>query len=341
MSHYTCLVIGEDAEEALEPYDENTATKPYKAYWDSETIEMWERRLRQKTETRKNKDGDEFTFTYPPEQVLQEGEYSLEEMRRVYLARFRGFSWADEETNDYEHDDEEPHVDDGGIYEWSTYNPKAKWDWWVVGGRWAGFFKLKKEALVGSSALGEPGTFDNEPKFDADMVLKEDIDIEWMRNEAGRVAGETWDKVNAAVGHLPEALGWEEHYIGLMKLAAAGEGEYTIEQLRDEYHAQERVVAFKEWNASLPEGEKVAGLFGPNVEDFQVSRAVLVTQARNDALCPFAYIYEGEWHAPGKMGWFGNSSDEKKDRVRFAQEFNELLDSLPGDTLLTLCDLHI
>lgn len=26
----------------------------------------------------------------------------------------------------------------GKAYEWSTYNPKSKWDWWVIGGRWSG-----------------------------------------------------------------------------------------------------------------------------------------------------------------------------------------------------------
>lgn len=27
----------------------------------------------------------------------------------------------------------------------STYNPKSKWDWWVIGGRWAGYFLTREE----------------------------------------------------------------------------------------------------------------------------------------------------------------------------------------------------
>jgi hypothetical protein len=27
-------------------------------------------------------------------------------------------------------------IENGVLFHWSTYNPKSKWDWWVVGGRW-------------------------------------------------------------------------------------------------------------------------------------------------------------------------------------------------------------
>lgn len=35
--------------------------------------------------------------------------------------------------------------EDGDTY-W--FNPDAKWDWWVVGGRWGGHWKLRETALV-------------------------------------------------------------------------------------------------------------------------------------------------------------------------------------------------
>jgi hypothetical protein len=34
--------------------------------------------------------------------------------------------------------------EDGVWQEWSTYNSDSKWDWYTVGGRWAGLLKLKK-----------------------------------------------------------------------------------------------------------------------------------------------------------------------------------------------------
>jgi len=32
-------------------------------------------------------------------------------------------------------------IDDKGLYRISTYNPKSKWDWWRIGGRWNGEIK--------------------------------------------------------------------------------------------------------------------------------------------------------------------------------------------------------
>lgn len=49
-----------------------------------------------------------------------------------------------------------------------------KWDWYVLGGRWTGTFKLKEDA---EGKLGRPGVM-NEPaeKGSVDSALKKDID---------------------------------------------------------------------------------------------------------------------------------------------------------------------
>lgn len=345
MSHFTCLVIGDDPEEALAPYDENIAVEPYKQYWDSDDYSRWEKILQRPDEERRmGVEPETHTHVFPEDQVLGK-EYTLEDMRRVYMRRY--YNWdppiADASTKDTLEDlgfevDEDPgvddrlHIDDGGIYQWSSYNPKSKWDWWQIGGRWRGFFKVKEGALA---LVGDSGVFDNEAMYDADQVRKGDVDIEGMRALAEARAANTWDRVNAVISHLPVAESWES-FLGRQAM-----GEITIEEARKLYHEQVRYVALSEWNRELPEDERVMGPFGPDVEEFQVSREEFIEQARNDALCPYAYIYEGEWHAPGKMGWWANSTDTRADRLRFAREFNELLDSLPDDTLLTLCDLHI
>lgn len=325
MSHYTCLVIGEGVEAQLDPFSENDSVEPYKAYWDSADVERWERILQETHRERKTDDGKDETIELPPEQVLAK-EYTLEDMVRVYTAR-------------YEPEDP-PEIDDGGIFEMSTYNPQSKWDWWEIGGRWTGFFKLREDRPT-NGKLGRPGTFDNKPKHDADQARKGDVAIEWMRNNAAEKAGELWDRIDAVIRDLPVALGWEQHYVGRVKMADEGLDEYTIEQARKDYHDQPRVIALKEWNDALPDEEKVLGFFGPGVEEFQVTREEFVETARQEVLCPFAYLKDGEWHAPGKMGWFGNSSDDMHTRKWFREEFNAILDELPEDTLLTLCDLHI
>src|SRR5262249_40432480 len=77
--------------------------------------------------------------------------------------------------------------DDGNLFH--VVNPDAKWDWYVVGGRWSGYFKLKAGATGG---LGEPGAFKNKPEFDADVCRVKDIDWEGMKAVQRKKAEERW-----------------------------------------------------------------------------------------------------------------------------------------------------
>jgi hypothetical protein len=54
----------------------------------------------------------------------------------------------------------------------------CKWDWYLIGGRWRGYFKLQPGAV---GALGQPGAYDNKPRFDADVARAGDIDWAGMR----------------------------------------------------------------------------------------------------------------------------------------------------------------
>lgn len=358
MSHFTCLVVGHDVDGQLEPYDENTSVEPYKAYWDEAEVKRTVLDLQRREETRRDSDNNEYTYTFPDELVLGE-QYTLEDVRRIYVERYNlrygkeptATEQVDEATaaalaedgfdvDEPEEDDQGVYLDDGGIYEWSTYNPKSKWDWYQIGGRWSGYFKLKQHALAGA-VVGESGVFDNPPRHDSDQAQKGDIDIAWMRDTAGEAAGEVWEKVNAVIGHLPKAQPWED-FTARVELAEAGGEPYTINEARDDYHGQEAQQALMEWHKTLPDEEKFLGMWEPaGAETFQVPREDYVRIAREEALCPFAWIQDGEWHAPGKMGWFGWSTDDAFTRRVFREEFNAMLDGLPDDELLTLVDLHI
>ena len=84
-------------------------------------------------------------------------------------------------------------ADEKGLYRWSTYNPKSKWDWWAIGGRWKGYFQVRSGA---TSFLGHSGAFGNEAAgpHPADVVRKGDIDIDAMIAAAAKARGEGWDK---------------------------------------------------------------------------------------------------------------------------------------------------
>lgn len=71
-------------------------------------------------------------------------------------------------------------------------NPNSKWDWYAIGGRWTGFFKLKEGA---TGNVGSPGLMTDaaEPGW-VDSARKKDIDFDAMVEAAGIKAAERWDE---------------------------------------------------------------------------------------------------------------------------------------------------
>lgn len=303
MSHFTVLVIGDDYEGQLAPYNEDIQVAPYKRY---ESDVDWLREV-----YAKEHDGQQ-----PPSDQA--------------LAEFLNEHWEDE--HDYG-------VDDMGVFQWSTYNPDSKWDWYTVGGRWRGYFKLTErmaEDDAARAAVGSPGVFGNDPRYDADVVNRGDVDAEAMRKLAGDAAGVLWDKVQELFAHtdVPESWDTIRDRHGLKNIDAA----------RAEYGAQERVRAVRKHDQKCREekrhDDEILGFYG-GIEEFNVPRAQYVQEAADAAICPYAYVYEGRWFAPGEMGFWGMSTDDDDDKKRFYREFNEFFDQLPPETPLTLVDCHI
>jgi hypothetical protein len=274
MSHFTVLVIGDDVEDQLAPYDEGLETEP-----------------------------------------TCQGDVSQEDINRfVNHYKEKGISYPtlkdlyDDKGEDWNNGTWR--FDGDTVTEWSTYNPDSKWDWYEIGGRWSGFFK--------------PKTSDSKSDY-VDSILKGDLDITSMRDISGNEAGKLWDSVNDAIGHLPQSETWKS----------------VIDRLKDRdiarefYHDQPR-------NKAVASHKKLRGIFGwgTSVEDFDVSREEYVTNARNNALSTFAVLKDGEWIEKGDMGWFGIVTDEM-DQNEWDLKFNQMLDELPDDTLLTLIDCHI
>lgn len=357
MSHFTVVVVGEDVEGQLAPYDEDISVAPYRRYWDSDEIERWEGIL---------SEGDNERPVLTPA-----GEKAtLEEIVAVYNERYG--------------EDGELFVDDGGIYEMTTYNPKSRWDWYQIGGRWQGYFAvrlwssqsqawntihdeavmrgLEPEAAVAEAdryrdartvfapTLGEPSWMSEGKDVpsvagvlvpsEADVLLRGDVDAEAMRTAAATSAGEWWDRVHAVVADLPEATPWEDFVLRVK------EKEFGIEEAREQYHAQARIKAVAEHDRAeaqkKDDAQILVGWGGDGVDEYQrYTREQYIERARAAACAPYAYIYKGEWVEPGTMGWFGMSTDTELSRTEYHARFNEMFDSLPADTPLALADCHI
>lgn len=215
-------------------------------------------------------------------------------------------------------------------------NPNAHWDWYQVGGRWNGFFKLKQEraalAMVGSRAeLGEASLltkYDKDYKKPgknvADSAYKRDIDIDAMREEAAKEAAARWRMYNEIVSQHPPILEW--------KAVLEKFGQDKIEEARTFYHGQEGIKALRateefKWCAIDNES------FAPTIEEH-------IARARRRSIRTFAVVKDGQWYERGSMGWWGCVSDEK-DETEWSDQFSALLDATSDDTLLTIVDCHI
>ena len=233
-------------------------------------------------------------------------------------------------------------------------NPNAKWDWYSVGGRWNGFFKLKVvdhkevrypdgaiffEKRYATGVLGNEGAhFGDTPERPgedrADILMKGDIDVEGMRNEAGEKAADRWDRFHAIIAGLPEPLTWkqmqEKHQTG--ETDENGEPKTDWEAARTEFHAQPAVLALR--------NSKDRDAIWWEVDDYMVPREQFIQQIRDYAICTFALVKDGKWYERGKMGWWALVSNEK-DKDEWIRQFTALFNSLPDDTLLAVVDCHI
>jgi len=205
-------------------------------------------------------------------------------------------------------------------------NPNAHWDWYTVGGRWNGFFKLKSGNY---GMLGEPGLNRMNPDYErpasdrADSALKGSIDIEFMRNERAAEAAKTYDQARELLDPHPAIVPWK--YFS----DKADSKEITWDEARSLYGEQPGVKAFRGNGFSFD-----------SPDNYNVTKEEYVERARKSAVATFAVIKDGKWYERGSMGWWGMVSNEKEDDQWYT-EYSTLLDSVDDNTCLTIVDCHI
>lgn len=145
MSHFVAIVIGKNVEKQLSKYDECIRKRAYRV-----------------------------------------GEVSDDDKNRMinYYKREKDFSGTFDQC--YRKYGEDWNGGDyrkikGVWYIYSTYNPLSKWDWYSVGGRWSGFFKMKEGV---TPVVGESSAFDIKPRPGyGDIARKCDIDFDGMEKD--------------------------------------------------------------------------------------------------------------------------------------------------------------
>lgn len=297
LSHFTVLVIGEDPEALLAPYDENIDVEPYRRYEDAAIPK------------------DRWDFA----SLIESGALAEAATWQEYAEACNAKYETSEDSSEYLHYDAET----DRVYTMSTYNPKSKWDWFSLGGRWTGFFKLANGA---TGTLGRSGIMTDPAKPGwADQARKRDIDWDGMRAFAEAEAIREHAKVTAALDGLPALVGWtrvrEQMFPG------------DIDSARHFYNSQPGVKALRDgglgtWDCPVEtyflDGEDPAGRYIAK----RVARAGL----------PFAICTRDGWMEKGHMGWWAVVTDETADWDTLAQM--EIANA-PDDALFSLYDCHI
>lgn len=268
MSHFTVLVIGENPEQLLAPFQENNmgdCPKEYLQFYDV---------------------SDELKKEYEDEEDETKSKYPT---FQLYAEEYHGYK-KDLETGKY------------GYWE----NPNAKWDWWVVGGRWSNMLFLKN----GSKA---------------DSAIKSAIDFDAMRIAERDEAEKEYTVAMQVIGELPVNETWD----------SVRDRFENIDEARAFYRNQQRVKAFNE-------SKEVRDAIGymASADRFLISKEEYLDNAANQAGVTYALLKDGIWYEKGQMGWWGISND-KMTQKEWNEQFWKLICELPDNTRLTVVDCHI
>jgi hypothetical protein len=268
MSHFTVMVIGDNPEKQLEPFNENLdvewidKTQEYKDeyetkmckefYCDSSSSWGFEITKELFDFIKKSKAGatiiynqERRSLSYFTRGKKYKGYYTIEDRKRC-----DGDAWFEvERVNKTTHPDKDVcfegvvtirvidppkeislkekypdyktylsdwHGEDNHEKQGYYTNPKAKWDWYSLGGRWSGLIKLKEGA---KGVTGKAGTFNNEVGIDqakkTDIINFDELitfallkDGEWF--ERGEVGW--WGSVH----NEKEEKDWDGEFIKLV-----------------------------------------------------------------------------------------------------------------------------
>jgi hypothetical protein len=281
MSHFVVMVVGEDVEGQLAPYQENNM-------------------------------GD------CPEEYLEFNDEE-DECREAYEEHSEDYATFEEFVEDYYGYKKDPKTGKYGYWE----NPNNKWDWWVVGGRWTGYFPVKSNAK--DHSLGETGVFGTPAEAGtADSILLKDIDLDRTYQEAEDRARESFTEWRG----LFETYGQPESWTSVR------------ERFCGEDFDQDKMTKAREFYQQQPAIKEFKSFWDCPVETMGFDEEVYVQRCRNRALVPYAIVKDGKWHGKGDMGWWGMSSNEC-DQEEWNEQFQQLLSDLPPDTRLTVVDCHI
>jgi len=221
-------------------------------------------------------------------------EYLKENKYSELLDSWNGYIWKSD-TGDY------------GYY----HNPNAKWDWFQVGGRWAGYWKIKDDRRP--LGRGEPSLLDKDHKYEkgtGDLAFKCDIDWEKMKGDP----------------HKKE-LYWEACF--------------ENEKIHSKYKKDEK------WSKEdSTKHSEILKNYGLTINTKYLLKTFKTKEKYAEVKSNFSsYAFldlNGKWHQKGQMGWFGMGSESGNEEIEWEENFmKEFIEPLADNTILITVDCHI
>ncbi len=219
-------------------------------------------------------------------------------------------------------------------------NPNAKWDWFQVGGRWAGMLPLKNN-VPSDGKKGEKswGWKDENPyeevdgREKADFAQIQEVDWKFLHHQAYANAAKAFKEYQEWVDSgFPYS--WDAHHraynLDCVTLL-------NLEEL-DAYREKRRQCETDEERESL--GDEPERKF--KYKTFKNEEEFLAKCVANWAFSAYSVLDADGWHAPGEMGWFGCSSEETDDRLNWDENFMErFIENEDPETVIVMVDCHI
>lgn len=372
MSHATVLVVTEqkptsqDLEKIMAPYQEEGSMSVRTKYVEfvDETEEMKKEFTEETREVNKKlSDGSihsPYSENFYREPTPEESEKGLHGMGFSNDISFDSRDWGDGKGyrakakympegyekvevlhcdfyNSFEefltdwHGYEEENLKENGVVGYYT-NPNSKWDWYQVGGRWAGFFKAKNEDLAEQG--NKSWTNKSEEISGVDVIQKKNIDMEAMIQEAKETTEKYWEIL---LKHYPDlSLFPKKSWMDCVN-------EYRKDN-NDEIFNREAIISIQE-NQDNFDYEKIESLKKEmklafddpidyfckgNKDDFY--KSMLYSQFGT-----YAILKDQFWYEKGQLGMFGVSHNEEEN---WKETFYSIFESINNESWLTIIDYH-
>lgn len=205
-------------------------------------------------------------------------------------------------------------VEDGKYVSYSTYNPKSKWDWYEVGGRWDGMIPSISEATG------------------VNITQKKDVDFISGQRKAIAEATEEYDRYEKLAGHLVPGPTFKEC---IDKYSYMEDEQAKLAAARDEYNGNEWVKVV----------QKNFGIYFSSPQEYffvnNGGRKAFVDEASRAYLTTHAVLTDNDqWLESGSMGWFGMVSNEM-DSDNWTGIFWDSVAEASPEAWFIVFDLHI